>query len=80
MFRVDSISHKEISLFERNSCSNKRRQTNSAFTIDTRLELLGVAWPINRAGLMYNLQPAKKGGSGGGVSAASPMPKLVSFL
>ena len=54
--------------------------TDGAFTIDIGLEPLGIAGSMNRAGSMYNLQFATKGGSGEGVSAASPMPKLVSFL
>ena len=54
--------------------------TDEVFTIDTRLELLGVVGPINLAGSMHSLQSAIKEGSDGGVSAASSMPKLVSFL
>ena len=48
--------------------------------IDARLELLGVARSVRRAGPMYNLQPASKGWFDEGVPAASPMPKSVSFL
>ena len=48
-----------------------------AFSIDTGLELVGVAGPIRRAGSIYNLH--RKGGPAGGVPAVSPMPKSVSF-
>ena len=51
---------------------------DGAFSIDTGLELAGVAGPFAGAGSIYNLH--KKGGSAGGVSVASPMPKSVSFL
>ena len=65
---------------KRNSRSHRRPQTDGAFSIDTRLELLGVAVPVSPTGSVYNLQPTLKGGSSGGVPAASPMLKLVSFL
>ena len=53
---------------------------DGAFSIDIGLEPLGVTRPVRRTGSMYNLQLALKGWFSGGVSAASPMPKLVSFL
>ena len=50
------------------------------FSIDIRLELLGAVGPGCWVGSSYNLQPALKGGSGGGVPIAAPMAKSVSFL
>ena len=50
------------------------------FSIDTGLEPLGVTRLDHRTGSMYNLQPALKGWSVGGVPTSSSMPKLVSFL
>ena len=46
-----------------------------AFSINVRLELLEVVRPVRRVGSMYNMQPAQKWWSDGGMSAASPMPK-----
>ena len=54
--------------------------TDGDFSIDTGLEPLKVIGQARRTGSMYNLQPALKEWSDGGVSVASPMPKLVSFL
>ena len=50
---------------ERNSRSHRRCQTDGAFTINTKLELLGVTGPISRAKSIYKLQPAMKRGSDG---------------
>ena len=50
---------------------------DGAFSIETRLELAGVAGPVRQAGSMYNLQ--RKGGPVGGVSVAFPMLKSVSL-
>ena len=49
----------------------------SAFSIDTGMELAGVAGPIRRAGSIYNLHI--KGGPTGCVKTVSTIPKSVSF-
>ena len=48
------------------------------FYIKTGMELAGVVGLVHRVWTIRNLH--KKGGSVRGVSAASPMPKSVSFL
>ena len=50
------------------------------FSTDTRLELLGASGPGCWVGSSYNLQPAMKGGSDGGVPTTAPMAKSISFL
>ena len=50
---------------------------DGAFSIDTGLELAGVARPVRLAESIYNLH--RKGGPIEGVLAASPMPKSISF-
>ena len=54
--------------------------TDSAFSIDTGLKLVGVAGSICWAGSPNNLQPAMNGWSDEGAPADSPMPKSISFL
>ena len=56
---------------------NTNTKVDGAASIDTRLELAGVIGPVCRARSMYNLH--KKGGPAGGVLAASPIVKSVSF-
>ena len=51
---------------------------DGVFSIETGLELTGVVGPVRRAESVCNLH--RNSGPMGGVSAASPMPKLVTFL
>ena len=52
---------------------------DGAFSIKTILELAGVVGPVRRAGSICNLH-RNSGPTGGGVLAASPIHKLISFL
>ena len=53
---------------------------DGAFSIDTKVKLIGVAGPICWVGSPNNLQPALKGWSDEGVPSGSSMPNSVSFL
>ena len=63
-----------------NNRSHRRSQTDSAFSTDSKLDLLRVVGSVCWAESLYNLQSALKRWSNGGAPTGFPMPKSAYVL